>query len=450
MYNCWFVFLFILRVSSFHILPIKYSNARLSMNTCGSHISDAEVTSIIPSAFGGIWNEIDLTTIITPKKRIEAYCLSDLHADSIRNQDWVRNNCLPGPGRDKDDIFTIIIVPGDIGTEIESLSTIFGILASNYDAVNYCVGNHEAWRRGTASGGSPSNPQARTPGTDRLAANSIDKIVEVLKCAKKRGVTVGPLRVKSEGKNSGVTIMPMQSWYHSGWDQEPDLTNIQFLEVEDAVPFERRWGDFAQCLWPGIVDHDEFASIKQDSLKLPEAFASLNEPYFSDDSFIESIQGDTIISHSHFVPRIELCPEKRFLLEPHLAKVIGSDMLEYQIRRLRPHLHLFGHTHIPIDLTIDSIRYVQWPLGYQREADKQCHAIFNQGPLKVYNSELGEAASGIPNTMKSEDVHWTKYYLENRRDPTCQTLAPWVYHRLETYSGFVASKKREQAKKGKV
>ena len=97
-------------------------------------------------------------------------------------------------------------------------------------------------------------------------------------------------------------------------------------------------------------------------------------------------------------------PEKRFLLEPHLTKVIGSDVLEEQvkfgvidvalfigeflawcissmypillfylyhhfsigtyrflyfrvkIRRLRPHIHLFGHTHIPIDMTLEGIR----------------------------------------------------------------------------------------------
>lgn len=32
---------------------------------------------------------------------------------------------------------------------------------------------------------------------------------------------------------------------------------------------------------------------------------------------------DTVISFSHFLPRQELCPEKRFLIEPLLTKVIG-------------------------------------------------------------------------------------------------------------------------------
>lgn len=45
------------------------------------------------------------------------------------------------------------------------------------------------------------------------------------------------------------------------------------------------------------------------------------------------------------------------------AQVIGSDPLERQIRELGSDVHIFGHTHIPIDMTSDGVRYVQWPLG---------------------------------------------------------------------------------------
>jgi len=70
--------------------------------------------------------------------------------------------------------------------------------------------------------------------------------------------------------------MPLQSWYHSGFDKEPDLTNPEFLAgtlsfssftyshvtnphpdtVERAIPFEKKWGDFAQCLWPNVNQAD--------------------------------------------------------------------------------------------------------------------------------------------------------------------------------------------------
>jgi hypothetical protein len=83
------------------------------------------------------------------------------------------------------------------------------------------------------------------------------------------------------------------------------------------------------------------------------------------DLLIES-STSTIISYSHFLPRQELCPEKRYLFEPKLSTVIGSDVLEAQVRRLCPDVHLYGHTHVPMDMTLEGIRYIQWPLGYFR------------------------------------------------------------------------------------
>merc|ERR1719424_1384674 len=59
------------------------------------------------------------------------------------------------------------------------------------------------------------------------------------------------------------------------------------------------------------------------------------------------------ISFSHFVPRQELLPEKRMLIMADLHKVSGSDHLEAQLRQLMPDVYCFGHTHIPMDLTLD-------------------------------------------------------------------------------------------------
>ena len=300
-----------------------------------------------------------------------------------------------------------------------------------------------------------------------MAENSIVKLQEVLDCAKACGVYVGPLRVQLDRgsptletetnrtpKNSddvttttstikptspcGAVIFPLYSWYHSGWDKEPELVHPDFLAVEAVMPFARKWGDFAMCSWPeDVISQSDFSSTMVDNTVLAEAFAEINEPFLypndvamstasrssstnsisssssSSSSSSDSIggstkgsssssssslehdtplvhPGDTVISFSHFLPRQELCPEKRFLLEPLLTKVVGSDFLERQIRRLRPHVHLFGHTHIPIDLTLEDIRYIQWPLGYSREADKQCAPIHRTGPLLVFDSTLGQ------------------------------------------------------------
>ena len=100
----------------------------------------------------------------------------------------------------------------------------------------------------------------------------------------------------------------------------------------------------------------------------------------------------------------------------------------HQIRRLQPSLHLFGHTHIPIDLELDGIRYLQYPLGYSREAEMQCKLIVQNGPLLVYDSLNGISCDG------TQDMNWTKYYKENKRNPLIvDHLAPWLEARLKSF-----------------
>lgn len=360
---------------------------------------------------------VTFSEIISSHKRIKCYCVSDLHADSEKNQLWVKENCVR---RDEDeDIFTVLILPGDVGSEIDRLEQVFKNVVANYNAVVFVPGNHEAWRRGIAVGGSATIPDDRAE--ERMAIDSTVKLKEVMLRAKLNGVYVGPLRIQlplsknaEDGRStinptsdvSSVVIFPLYSWYHSGWDVEPEIRHPDYLGVEEAMPFRRKWGDFSMCSWPtDLLSQEDFCSVDNDNTVLAEYFAAINEPFLnpiktkcaeistpetsmkqhltslssSDDDAGDAVnsesrgpgspivqENDTIISFSHFLPRQELCPEKRFLLEPLLAKVVGSRFLESQIRRLKPHIHLFGHTHIPIDLELDGVRYVQWPKGYAR------------------------------------------------------------------------------------
>ena len=84
---------------------------------------------------------------------------------------------------------------------------------------------------------------------------------------------------------------------------------------------------------------------------------------------------NALCDRSHMVPRKELMPERRFLVDPHLPKVSGSSVIERQLRQVGSSAHVFGHTHIPIDMTCDSVRYVNWPIGSPREAKNQTRVV---------------------------------------------------------------------------
>ncbi len=301
---------------------------------------------------------------------------SDLHADSEKSLLWVEKNCQT-VNKDKDNIFSIFIIPGDIGSNVENIGRVFKHLTSHYDAVCYVPGNHEAWTIG-------SNSRKTEEGSSLPAEDSVKKLIEINKVAKEIGVVIGPLIVEYDDR--ALFVFPMWSWYHSSFDTEPDIQHPFYLQAEKTIPFEDKWGDFRMCKWPeNVISKEEYGhlSLKSDADRvIAEAFGRLNEhflPKETDSAFSSPVieefyrsrpelqpERHSIISFSHFVPRQELTPEKRFLIEPQLSKVIGSDVLEGQLRRLRPNLHLFGHTHIPIDMELEDIRYIQWPLGYSR------------------------------------------------------------------------------------
>ena len=211
------------------------------------------------------------------------------------------------------------------------------------------------------------------------------------------------------------------------------------------------------CHWPSdLVSKAVWATTAvppeaEDSTVLAEMFASLNEPFLHHDIPLVTSKmgphaplvqpGDTVISFSHFLPREELLPEKRFVMEPLLSRVVGSDALEAQVRRLGPHLHLFGHTHIPMDLELEGIRYVQWPLGYAREATMQCRVVRAEGSLLCYDSALGAGKDGIPEMPTSSTASWSHYYRHNAREANVVgPLAPWVLQRLNQYDNVVEKK----------
>lgn len=225
-------------------------------------------------------------------------------------------------------------------------------------------------------------------------ADSLGKLEWVHRVAAEVGVRSRPCRLRTP-RGALLYLVPLLSWYHPSWDQEPDLPPETLAALYDGrASFEQRWADFRLCKWPeAVVAKEDFVSTTTDSTALADLFAAMNDPYLARDPLLadpaarreEGGEGAgagpvVVISFSHFLPRQELCPEKRFLIEPNLPKVwihvcrhiciwpsngplknntpthpnspntptqvIGSAPLGRQVRALRPDLHLFGHSHV--------------------------------------------------------------------------------------------------------
>ena len=69
-----------------------------------------------------------------------------------------------------------------------------------------------------------------------------------------------------------------------------------------------------------------------------------------------------MLSFSHFIPRPELYSGFR-----SMGKVMGCCELDHHVRHCGATLHVFGHSHLPVDACCDGVRYVQRALGYPRD-----------------------------------------------------------------------------------
>jgi len=93
---------------------------------------------------------------------------------------------------------------------------------------------------------------------------------------------------------------------------------------------------------------------------------NLNEDVIK--SVKERINGDTkVVTFSHFLPRRELLPPRDKLLIKYLPKFVGALRLDQQLRSVGSSIHIYGHTHIDGDISIDGVRYVQQALSYPQE-----------------------------------------------------------------------------------
>lgn len=412
--------------------------------------------------------------------------LSDLHMDYPANQEWLLNLCKTNDiigiyDREEEDMLdysrTMIIIAGDVSHDLDILKWTFQTLQSKFAEVSFTIGNHELWLDKEKKRKVPLATKLDANDDDDITTNSsrlcqpsgkgdgctdsLEKLEKVLQLCVDENVHIGPVEIgspssgTSSGSNNNVAeqplwVIPLLSWHHLSFDTEPQI------EGWGGIPTARKVvADYRRTVWPSPLSSLDSS--------VAEFLDGLNGIILDLDEITNIEKEDTVppmlLTFSHFLPRIELLPEKRYLSLPTLHSCVGSMFLETRLRQLNtstengtdenPHLHAFGHSHLAWDQTIDGIRYVHVPLAYPKEWQQRRRSLEigsmkgevseNRFPVCIWDGSLVEQKSdnndGV-NNRSGFPSHWlggwwSKYYTVMPRQPHRNAaLAPWAAKRF--------------------
>ncbi|MES9865409.1 MAG: metallophosphoesterase [Candidatus Thiodiazotropha sp. LLP2] len=237
------------------------------------------------------------------------FAISDIHIDFKENVRWLESLS------NADYVDDALILAGDISDSTPRTAKCFEQLCSKFKFVFYVPGNHDIWVR-------------RDSHTD-----SINKFSALLALAHEHGV------ITEQRSFHDIAIIPLFSWY-----------DLSFGEMSEALV--AKWMDFTHCKWP-------------EALETPSA---QNSFFLQKNEIRKQPDSKTVITFSHFLPRIDLMPSyipERF---QDIYPVLGSPLLDQQIRDLDSNIHIYGHSHVNCRTTIDSIEYINNAFGYPSEA----------------------------------------------------------------------------------
>ncbi len=240
---------------------------------------------------------------------MRVFALSDIHIDYQANAKWVANLSTTDY---RDDV---LILAGDVTDERRLLEWCLVTLAKSFKKVMFVPGNHDLWVI-----------------RDGREKTSFQKFEEVQAVVESSGASMRPFVAP------GVAIVPLLGWYdYSFGTPSEELKAI--------------WMDYRACRWPaGTSDLD-----------VTSHFAALNDRQLS------PVNG-TVITYSHFLPRIDLMPRSIPSAGRLLYPILGSLQIERQLRTLGARIHVYGHSHVNRRVTIDGVTYVNNAFGYPSEA----------------------------------------------------------------------------------
>ena len=238
---------------------------------------------------------------------MRVFAISDIHIDFVENRKWFSTLSKSDY---KDDI---LILAGDISDIIPMLEMGFEIAKKCFKEVLYIPGNHDLWV------------------LRNREKDSFEKFSIIKKIAHNHGIRMKPCHFGL------LSIIPLFGWY-----------DYSFGEPSDEV--SNIWVDYFACKWPN--DFDE--------LRITRFFTFINEKFLN-------IKNEFIISFSHFLPRIDIMPsfipsDKRIIYP-----VLGSLLLEQQIRKLSSNIHIYGHSHLNLQTIKDNTFYINNAFGYPSE-----------------------------------------------------------------------------------
>lgn len=238
----------------------------------------------------------------------KVFAISDLHIDYDVNFNWL---CGLSTSDFQEDA---LILAGDISDRPSLLHQCFNELGKRFKYVCYVPGNHDLWVI-----------------RDTHIGSSLSKFDFVSQMASDCGISMQPVDY------GPVSIVPLLGWYDYSFGSP-------------SAELRAMWMDYRACAWPnGLSDVD------------------IARHFFEKNSAMQSPKNECVISFSHFLPRIDLMPS--YIPQRHrfLYPVLGSSVLEQQVRQLGSNIHVYGHSHVNRHITIDGVSYVNNAFGSPSE-----------------------------------------------------------------------------------
>ena len=239
---------------------------------------------------------------------MRVFAISDIHVDYPENRNWLSKLSSV------DFLEDVLIIAGDITDRLMLLQRCFQELSKKFLKVIFVPGNHELWVSRDKN------------------YNSFEKYKQICDIAIEQGISIEPFHIDS------LSIIPLLGWYDFSFSKPSE-------ELMDV------WTDFRACSWPNQLHPADITKyfLKKNVDRL-------------------QLSNKTIISCSHFLPRIDLMPDYIPKKYHYIYPVLGSELLEKQIRVLNPSTHVYGHSHVNHSVVIGGIQYVNNAFGYPSES----------------------------------------------------------------------------------